>query len=121
MVAYKTIAGIKNDQDKDRVLHDFSEVFGPVPKVVQNLIDVAYIKAKASKLKAESVVSSLSAFEIVFDSKDKIIGNEEIGELIYKFRFQCSLDFTNGSKICFKRSKNAEDNFNLLKEFMKAV
>lgn len=121
MVAYKTIAGIKNDQDKDRVLHDFSEVFGPVPKVVQNLIDVAYIKAKASKLKAKSVVSSLSAFEIVFDSKDKIIGNEEIGELIYKFRFQCSLDFTNGSKICFKRSKNAEDNFNLLKEFMKAV
>lgn len=121
MVAYKTIAGIRNDQDRDRVIHDFTEVFGQVPKVVLNLIDVAYIKAKAAKLKAESVVSSQSAFEIVFDSKDKIIGNEEVGELIFKFRAKCSLDFTNGSKICFKRSANAEENFNLLKEFMKAV
>lgn len=121
MVAYKTIAGIKTDEDRDRVARDLAEAFGTVPKVVQNLIDVAYIKAKASKLKAESVISSQTAFEIVFDSKDKIIGNEEIGELIFKFRAKCSLDFSNGSKICFKRSQNAEENFNLLKEFMRVV
>lgn len=121
MVAYKTISGIKTDQDRERVIHDFTEVFGTPPKMVLNLIDIAYIKAKANILGASSVISSITNFEIVFDSKDKIIGNEEIGELIYKFRFQCSLDFSNGSKICFKRSKNAEENFNLLKEFMKAV
>lgn len=121
MVAYKTIASIKSDEDRERVVREFSEAFGSLPKVVSNLIDVAYIKAKASKLKAESVIASNTAFEIIFDSKDKIVGNEEIGELIFKFRAKCSLDFSNGSKICFMRSQNAEENFALLKDFMHFV
>lgn len=121
MIAYKTIADIKDEESMEKVVRDFKEVFGPVPKVVLNLIDVAFIKAKAKKIHAESVISSNTNFEIVFGSKENIIGNEKIGDLIFKFRAQCSLDFTNGSKICFKRSKNAEENFNLLKEFMKAV
>lgn len=121
MIAYKTIASISDDESREKVIHDFSEVFGTVPKVVLNLIDVAYIKAKAGKINAESVISSNTNFEIVFGEKENIIGNEKIGDLIFKFRAQCSLDFTNGSKICFKRSKSAEENFNLLKDFMKAV
>lgn len=121
MTVYKTIAAIKNDEDRERVIRDLTEVFGTVPIETRNLIDIAYIKAKAVKLGAISVVSSPTSFEIVFDQKDNIIGNELIGELVYKFRNQCTLDFTNGSKICFRKAKNAADNFKLLKEFMQAV
>jgi len=121
MIAYKSIAAIKSDEDRQRVIRDIAEVYGAVPKQTVNLIDIAYMKAKAAKLKASAVVSSMNAFEIVFDSKDKIIKSDIIGELIYKFRAMCSLDFTNGSKICFKKLKSAEENFSLLKEFLNEV
>ena len=121
MVAYKTIAGIKTKEQRTRVENEFESTFGKIPKETTNLIDIAYIKAKVKKLKAVSVVSSHNALEIVFENKDDIIGNEVIGDLIYKFRAQCSLDFSREPKICFKRSQDAMENFNLLKEFVQEI
>lgn len=118
MVAYKTISGIKNYEDKLRVIDEFTLTFGKLPKETLNLIDIAFVKAKLKKLKAKEVVSSDSALEIIFDSKDKIIGNEVIGDLIYKFRARCTLDFSKEPKICFKKEQSSEKNFILLKEFV---
>jgi len=121
MIAYKTISGVKTTEDKNKVINDFEKTFGPMPDATKNLIDIAFIKAKAKKLKATSIISSASQLEIIFDSKDNIIGNELIGDLIYKFRAKCSLDFSKEPKICFRRGNNAEENFILLKDFMLAV
>ena len=121
MIAYKTIAGIKTKEDKTNVENEFNDTFGKIPIQLQNLIDIASIKAKAKKLKAVSIVSSASAVEIIFDNKDQVIGNELIGDLIYKFRAKCTLDFSKEPKICFKREQTAEKNFEMLKEFMKEV
>ena len=121
MVAYKTIAGIKSAEDKAKVENEFIQTFGKIPEATQNLIEIAYIKSKAKLLKATSIISSMSALEIIFDNKDKIIGNEKIGDLIYKFRARCTLDFTKEPKISFKRGETAQENFKLLKEFMLEV
>ena len=121
MVAYKTIATIKTLEDKNKVIYDFEQAFGNLPKPTRNLIDIAFIKAKAKKLEAQTIVWSHKALEIVFDNKDKIIGNELIGDLVYKFRFKCSLDFSKMPKIVFKNEENIEKNFELLKEFMAQV
>ena len=121
MVAYKTIAGIKTKEDKARVEKEFVSAFGKLPQETQNLIDIAFVKAKAKKLKATSIVSSAQAFEIVFENKEQIIGNEQIGDLIYKFRARCTLDFSKEPKICFKRESSQQENFEFLKEFMNEV
>ena len=121
MVAYKTIATIKDREDKNKVSLDLEQTFGKLPIPTKNLIDIAFIKAKAKKLGAKSIVWSDKALEIIFDNKEKIIGNELIGDLIYKFRAKCTLDFSVTSKICFKQQDSQQKNFELLKEFMQEV
>lgn len=121
MIAYKSIAGIKSFEDKNKILAELETSYGKAPDMVKNLVDIAFIKAKAKKLHAKEVVSSASSLEIVFSSKDQIIGSEKIGDLIYKFRVKCTLDFSKDPKIVFKRYEKSTDNFNLLKEFMLEV
>jgi len=118
MVAYKTISSIKTKQDKAKITSEFEQVFGKVPQATENLMDIALLKAKAKELKANSVISSVNNLEIVFENKEQIIGNEKVGELIYKFRAKCRLDFSKEPKICFNREENKEKNFELLKEFL---
>jgi len=118
MVAYKTISSIKSRQEKNKIAAEFEQVFGKLPKATENLMDIALLKVKAKELKANCVVSSASNLEVIFEDKQQIIGNEKIGDLIYKFRAKCSLDFSKEPKICFKRENNPEKNFELLKEFL---
>ena len=121
MIAYKTISGIKTKNDKLKIISEFEQVFGKLPKATENLIDIALLKEKAKELKASSVVSSLTNLEIIFSKKEQIIGNEKIGELIYKFRSKCTLDFSKEPKICFTKENSKEKNFEILKEFLFAV
>ena len=118
MVAYKTISAIKSMQDRNKIALEFEQVFGKIPKATENLMDIALLKAKAKELKANSVISSVNNLEIIFEDKGQIIGNEKIGDLIYKFRAKCSLDFSKEPKICFKRESSQEKNFELLKDFL---
>ena len=121
MVAYKTIASIETVADRERVIKDFEDTFGKIPQPTLNLIEIALVKAKAGRLKAKEIVSTATSLEIIFDDKDKIINNSEIGELLYKFRLKCNLDFSSSPKICFKTGKTAEENFKLLQEFLSGV
>ncbi|MBQ7466722.1 MAG: transcription-repair coupling factor [Clostridia bacterium] len=121
MVAYKTIASITSVDEKERVIRDFENTFGKIPQPTLNLIDIALVKAKAGRLKAKEIVSTATSLEIIFDDKNKIIDNAEIGELLYKFRMRCNLDFSSAPKICFKTGDTAEQNFKLLKDFLAGV
>ncbi len=118
MVAYKTIAGIKSIDDKNRTINELKNAFGPLPKPTENLVEIAFIKSLAKKIKAKEIVSTIDRLEIIFNKKEDIIGNEKIGDLIFKFRAKCTLDFTKEPKICFKNSMNAVGNLALLKEFL---
>lgn len=118
MLAYKTISGIKNKEEKEKIIQEFEQTFGKVPVATLNLIDIALLKAKAKQLKAQSVISSVSNLEIIFEKKEDILNNEKIGDLIYKFRAKCTLDFSKEPKICFKKELSQEKNFELLKEFL---
>ena len=79
------------------------------------------MKSKAKQLRAQSVIYSVNNLEIVFEKKEDILGKEKIGDLIYKFRSKCTLDFSKEPKICFKREPTKEENFEFLKEFMGEV
>ena len=118
MLAYKTISGIKTKEEKEKVIQEFEQTFGSVPMATLNLIDIALLKSKAKQLKAQSVISSVSNLEIVFEKKEDILNNEKIGDLIYKFRARCTLDFSKEPKICFKKEASQEKNFELLKDFL---
>lgn len=118
MVAYKTIASIKSKEDRDRVAENFESVFGKLPEATNNLLDIALVKACAKKIGAKEIDSSITNLEIIFADKDNIIGNAKIGDLLYKFRMICTLDFSGQPKICFKRSPTAKENFDKLKEFL---
>jgi len=118
MVAYKTISSIKTKEERQKIKQEFEQTFGKVPVATENLMDIALLKARAKELKANSVISSVTNLEIVFDNKEQIIGNERIGDLIYKFRAKCTLDFSKEPKICFRKELSQEKNFELLKEFL---
>lgn len=118
MIAYKTIASIKTEEDKTKIISEFTQTFGIPPKPTLNLIDIALVKSLAKQLGASSIVSTQNALEIIFDKKENIVGNEHIGDMIFNYRLACSLDFSKEPKICFKRKSTSEENFVLLREFL---
>ncbi len=121
MVAYKTIASIKDLESKNKVISNLQDAFGRVPKETMNLIEIAYLKSRAKKIHAKEIVSTVDKLEIIFEKKDDIVGNEMIGDLIYKYRAKCSLDFSKEPKICFNVGANATENLKVLNDFLSNV
>ncbi len=67
---YKKIAAIETPEDKADILDELSDRFGAPPKAVQNLVDVAYLRAQASLLhisRIEAKASVLSIYPAYFD------------------------------------------------------
>ena len=118
MIAYKKIAAIKSIDDKQELLQEFQSSVGKVPIETINLMDIAYLKNLAGKLKIVEIYSSNSAAYLLFENKDDIFGSEVLGDAIYHFRNNCSLEISASPKIKFINTGSAENNYELIKSFV---
>ncbi len=118
MIAYKKISAIASSEDMQDVIEEFENGFGKVPEETLNLIDIAYVKNLAGNLKITEFFVSANAAYLQFENREDIMENSILGEAIYKFRNNCSLDLSNEPKIKFASTSSSKGNYLLLKEFV---
>lgn len=118
MIAYKKIASISSKQDVNDIIAEFENTLGKLPASVLNLIDIAYLKNLASKLKIVEILCSNSQAYLMFEKRSDIMESEILGNTIYKFSNCCSLDLGENPKIKFISTGDSASNYLLIKQFI---
>ncbi len=118
MVTYKQIAATDSVEAAEKLKRELYSAYGAVPDVVNSLIEISLARQTAKKIDAVAVVSSGAEVDIVFDNKSQIASSDFLGEAIYKFRMNCSLDMTNQPTIRFYKERLCRENFELAKKFL---
>ena len=118
MIAYKKISSISSKQDVDDVTNEFVTRLGKLPKPVENLIDIAYIKNLASNLKITEVLCTGNQAYLQFETRQDIMESNFLGSAIYKFNTHCSLDLGENPKIKFISVGDSNSNYLLIRQFI---
>ena len=101
---YKRIAGIESEQEREDMIEELTDRFGTVPKPVQNLLDIAYLRVLAkevfvTEIKGESGAVKLSVYEkAAYD-------NERIPELISRYAGALTLKVVAKPYFLYKMKK----------------
>lgn len=118
MVAYKRISVVSSIEEAEKLKLELADVYGKVPEVVLNLISISLVRQLARKIGAIEVLSDGNEILLVFDKSEKITGNPDLAEAIFKFRAGCSIDLSKRPLVRFKQKDSAEENFEILKSFL---
>ncbi len=78
---YKKISLIRNENDFYDVQEELEDRFGNMPSCVQNLLDIALMKAYAHRLGASSIIQKGKRINLNFN-KDNGINIQRLGEII---------------------------------------
>ena len=118
MIAYKRISAVDSIENAEKLKRELSETYGKVPEVVVSLISIALARQTAQKIGANAIVSSGAEVDIVFDNKTDIMASDFLGDAIYKFRMECSIDLSNQPMIRFYKERLCRENFEQAKKFL---
>ena len=118
MVVYKRISEINSTEALEKLKLELKDTYGTIPAPVSNLMEVALVRQLAKKISASEILSFGAEVDLIFDEKEKITESNILGETIYKFRMQCSLDLSGKPTIRFKNEKLCRENFEELKKFL---
>ena len=87
---YKKIAMIQNQQDSNDIQEEIEDRFGDLPQSVQNLLDIALLKAQANSIGIISIVEKQKRLIITFKGDaavdvDKLAGfvSNEVGRVLF--------------------------------------
>ena len=69
---YKKISLIKNEEDFFDVQDELEDRFGTIPKVVQNLLNIALMKAYAHNLGINKISQRLNKISIIFNEQNSV-------------------------------------------------
>jgi transcription-repair coupling factor (superfamily II helicase) len=112
---------VKSAEDCTDVLAELESKLGKAPQPVKNLIDIAYTKSLASKLKVTELLTTDAQAYLLFDNRKDIMDSEALGSAIYKFASSCALELTDKPKIKFTSAGDKAKNYALVKEFLKCA
>ena len=118
MIAYKRISAVSTIEAAEKLKAELVETYGKIPDVVLSLIGIALARQTAQKIGATEIVSNGAEVDIIFDDKSKIIDSAVIGEAIYKFRMNCSIDLSDKPMIKFNKERLCRENFEQVKKFL---
>jgi len=99
---YSKISRVASIAERDAVINELTDMYGPVPQSVRNLISVAFIKNLAGLVDASSVVMNKRESLVVFD-KVKDISLEA-----HKIALEHGARMVSGEKPTFKFPSNNE-------------
>lgn len=115
---YKRISSIRDKQEIDEVIEELIDRFGDVPREVNNLIKVSYIKSLAQKCGIISIIQIGEYIKI--DFKDlKYITPELVSGLAEAYRSRITFDLSKAPYIKYKNRSNSQEY--ILKELEKVA
>lgn len=85
MDAYKEIAEIRTLADRNRVVGALEDLYGELPLEVENLVEIASVKAMAEEIGVEEVLSDKGTASLVFDSIERF-GNLLLHDAMDRYR-----------------------------------
>ena len=118
MTMYKNISSISSIEDKISLEQDLSDTFGQIPKPVLNLIDIAYAKSLAKKLKITEIVSTAMGIKLIFKDSISITDNNEVGQALFEFRNSCALELGETSMVKMKPESDGVLNLKNIIKFL---
>ena len=118
MTMYKNISSISSIEDKISLEQDLSDTFGQIPKPVLNLIDIAYAKSLAKKLKITEIVSTAMGIKLIFRDSISITDNNGVGQALFEFRNSCALELGETSMVKMKPESDGVLNLKNIIKFL---
>lgn len=106
---YKRIASIENEEEMDDILEELTDRFGDVPKKVEQLLNIALLKAFAHSVYVVSVEQKGEAFKFTMYERAEVHA-ERIPQLLEQYKGD--LTFTVDTNPYFtyqKKGKNKKD------------
>lgn len=115
---YKRTATISSYEEYEDFKREMLDIYGVLPRSVENLINVGLIKNLARKIGAVRVVATEDGMGLHFDD-GSIYGNEGVFRAISEFSKESLLSPTNPPVIIFdNRKKTVESRIALLRNFL---
>ncbi len=116
--AYKQIAEIVTENDKERVINSLVDNFGRIPKEVFTLIDIATLKSKAESVEGIKLNVSLKYAKLYLKNLDSL-KDGKIASRIPKYKNKVTLSFEETPVLTFTvPSGKPEDEIKLILEFL---
>ncbi|MBR2988901.1 MAG: transcription-repair coupling factor [Clostridia bacterium] len=100
---YSKISKVSTIKERENLIQDLVDIYGPIPESVKNLIDIALIKNLASTLNASVVTVKRSEISVGFESANDlpngVVGkiNEHGGKLVADKNLR--IKFPSGAKL----------------------
>jgi transcription-repair coupling factor (superfamily II helicase) len=117
---YKKIASIENNEDKMDMEEEMTDRFGDIPKSLENLINIAYIKGLAKSVKITNI--KLLGKDIMLQFKDgKYIDVEALRKLNIKMNGIVSYGSNTQPVLRIKLGNGNNDVVRTLKDFMEEI
>lgn len=118
MLVYKRISAVDSVEKAESLKLELKKTYGDVPHVVSSLIGIALARHTAEKIGAVQIVSLGAEVDIIFDDKDSILSSSVLGDAIFKFRMNCSIDMSDKPMIRFEKERLCSENFEQAKKFL---
>jgi len=102
--AYKKIAAIENEDEKDDIIDEFTDRYGDVPKVVLSLLEVANIKAKAHNVYIKEIRGNLNELTFVLYEKAEL-DVSRFPEVLDKFKGKLKLITDASPRLVYRKGR----------------
>lgn len=102
---YKKIAGIESVEDYRELVDELIDRFGDIPKEVENLMDISYIKSLASQNKIKTISQSNGNVKLELVSNEDI-SLELIDKLSKEYRRNIAFDLSAKPHLSFRIRKD---------------
>ncbi|MBO5926620.1 MAG: transcription-repair coupling factor [Clostridia bacterium] len=116
--AYKAIAEIVTDGDRERVTSSLINNFGKIPKEVLTLIDIACLKVKSTKVEGIKLIISLNTAKLYLKNLESLRDGFITSKLL-NYKNKVTLSFEENPVLTFnEKSGKPEEEIKLMLEFL---
>lgn len=117
---YKKIIGIESQSELNQIEEDIEDRYGNLPKSVQNLLYISYIKKMSSSLGIDKIKDINNQIIFTFE-KSFFLSVDEIKEIIKEYPVQFNTDKSGNTSLILKKSLQDKNILIRLKEFVEKI
>ena len=111
---YKRIASLENAEECEDMLEELTDRFGDVPKAVENLLEIARLKAQAHGLYITEVSGNPNRLKLTMYEKANIVVTK-IPKLIERYQGALKFQAAEAPYFLYEKKNNKKTETNVLK------